>query len=459
MMNMEKTATPPPAKQIITPIPKAIQHLSLQQISSSKWAVALIVVLAYLYTSAFFDSQHLFFFPLAIGLISLVEWLRYRWGFAPREIAEQPSSNWENILIAILTLLQALAISIWGFHPQLEIAQYLLLHASFILYVASRNNRLIQGRLGILFWSDALYNTLYLPFKQFVLALEVLGTETSDKDTTDNKSLHKFKHLGMIILSLVIAILLIGFVVNQLEQVSQDFADLVHYSFSWFDHLGQVFFDAINQFFSIPRMIVSLPISLWLFGLIGGSLIESKKRHLTPDQFSQNIRPYQLFPSLTTYIIAGSLCIVYALFFAIGLGEITSIQTISAPDASNLAVSGFWQLVRVSLLNFTVLAGLYFITKPQVLFGKASRWVLTFLFSFAFLFALLAAWKLFGIYIHFYGPTPLRLLSGWFITVLLTWCLLVLVRLHQPIQAIRWGILYAFISFTILVFVYGFLLV
>nr|WP_237737758.1 hypothetical protein [Streptococcus thermophilus] len=59
----------------------------------------------------------------------------------------------------------------------------------------------------------------------------------------------------------------------------------------------------------------------------------------------------------------------------------------------------------------------------------------TLLFTFASLFALIAGWKFFGVYIALYGVTPRRLLSGWFVTVLFIWCVLTLIRLYKPIQA------------------------
>ena len=136
----------------------------------------------------------------------------------------------------------------------------------------------------------------------------------------------------------------------------------------------------------------------------------------------------------------------------------TAVNRISAQDASNVAVSGFWQLVQVSLLNFAVLGAFYLLSKQAPSIQKGTRLATTLLFIFASLLALLAAWKLFGIYIFLYGPTPLRLLSAWFVLVLLIWCMLTLIRLYKPIQAIRIGLLYALISFTFLCYLYPFLL-
>lgn len=456
-MTIANMANIEPAAPAFETPPGALKHLDPKQLKTGKWLVVTTFLLAYLYTSALLDQQHALFFPLAIGLIGTVEWLRKRWGRFSGEIAEQDKPSLEAKLLAGLTLLQALALSLWSFQPQLELSQFLALHASFILYVAARNQRLIQGRLGILFWSDGFYNTLYLPFKQFFLSFEVLSQPSKTAEEA-NAPTRDESHFGPILISLLIAFCLISFVISQLGQVSQAFASSMGQVFTWLGDLSNHIGHLLDNLFTSPRLLLALPISLWLFGLIGGSLIERQPRRLTYKHFRHRISRHQVFPRVTTYIIAGSLCLIYALFVAIGFSEVTTVQGISAPEASSMAVSGFWQLVRVSLLNFSVLAGLYLVTKPTVLFKKASRLVLTALFGFATLFALLAGWKLFGIYILLYGLTPLRLLSGWFVLVLLVWCLLVLVRLYQPIQAIRWGLLYAFSSFTALPFLYSFFL-
>lgn len=452
----------PITQPITTDIPqpvKVLDHLKPDQLITGKWTILATLILAYLYASIFFDNQPLLFLPLSLGLIGLVEWLHNRWGRFSGGITEQTSNFLEIKLFASLTLLQALALSLWGFLPQFEISQFLALHASFILYVAARNKRLIQGRLGILFWSDGIYNSLYLPFKYFFLSFIVLSTPT--RTTTDNSPTSARKTtntLTRLSLTLLVALILIVFVINQLGQVSQAFADSITLFLSWFGSTGDFLTQLLTGLLTSPRLLIAFPISLWLFGLIGGSLVERQPRQLTYETFLNRINRHQVFPSWTTYIIAGSLCFIYALFVIIGFGEVISAQNISAPDASTLAVTGFWQLVRVSLLNFSVLAGLYLVTKPATLFSKNSRLVLTALFGFATLFALLAGWKLFGIYIFLYGLTPLRLLSGWFVLVLLLWCVLILIRLHHTIQAIRIGIICAFGSFTTLAYLYAILL-
>ncbi len=130
---------------------------------------------------------------------------------------------------------------------------------------------------------------------------------------------------------------------------------------------------------------------------------------------------------------------------------IALVLTVFAASQLSQVLPAFGQLWQqffqtlTSLLDFTItFKGLLLLS--------------TLLFTFASLFALIAGWKLFGVYIALYGVTPRRLLSGWFVTVLFIWCVLTLIRLYKPIQATRLAVFYATISFTLVSLLGSFIL-
>ena len=441
--------------------------LNIKELKNFRISSLILYFLAYFYTVAVDGNKTIYFFPIAIGLISLTEWLVRKTPKSLPQIEKDASAGLESKLFLILSLTQALALSIWGFHPQLEIFQTLTLHISFSFYILSRTGWLNQGRLGIMVWYDSIQAFVILPFRNFFAGLQVfaLSDKASDATTEDSDSSKKALQSTMIASSLLIAGTLVFFVWSQLSQVSDRFAlffsdtaDALHLFFDLiFSNLDT---DAIAL-----RLFLALPIGLYLYSLIVSSLLNQKNIKVTYQSFQNKIQPLRMFPAFTAYIIIGSLCLTYALFFLVGLGELsellstgTSLQTISPQNASTVAVAGFWQLVRVSLLNFAVLAAFYLLAQKPLWDQKGTRLASTILFIFAFLLALLAGWKLFGIYIYLYGPTPLRLISAWFILVLLVWCILALIRFYKPIQAIRIGIFYALISFTLLCYLYPLLL-
>ena len=117
---------------------------------------------------------------------------------------------------------------------------------------------------------------------------------------------------------------------------------------------------------------------------------------------------------------------------------------LTAPEASAFAVDGFWELLRIQLLDIAVLAGAHFLAKrplPKVLAALFC--------GFGVAFALLAGAKL-AAYIRLFGFTPRRVAAGWFLTVLLVWGVLLLVRVFKPIPAARIGIAVLAVSFVVL---------
>ena len=301
----------------------------------------------------------------------------------------------ESGIFMVTSLLQGLQISLWGLHDNWGSAQILCLHASILLYLMARTGQSSQDRLGIMVWLDLIYTSCIFPLKYFFIGAWTLLYKTAPKQELSEEEKHVIKnHKWMILISIMIALVLTVFAASQLSQVLPAF--------------GQ----------------------LWR----------------------------QFFQTLATL-----LDFTYALFILTAtsqMGELLSLNQASIPahQASHIAVQGFWQLVRVSTLNLGILAGFYIFSKESFFTHKGLRFLSTLLFAFASLFALIAGWKLFGVYMALYGVTPRRLLSGWFVTVLFIWCVLTLIRLYKPIQATRLAVFYATISFTLVSLLGSFIL-
>lgn len=437
-----------------------------KQLRFFKISYPLLYLLTYFYSAVFINDQTLAFFPVTIGFVLLSEALIKKLDYPSLQI-KNLDSGLEARIFLIMTLAQALALSIWGLHRQLEFFQFLAIHISFAFYILSRTGWLSQGRLGILIWFDTIQAFCILPFKNFIAAILVFiqGNQSDTSDSSDDLFSKKLQQLVIIVSSFFVAGILVYFVWSQLRQVSDSFASFFSNTADFIENLLDSLFSSIDSSVILFQACLAVPVSLYLYGLIAGSLLGKKDTKLSYKKFQASICPLRVAPAFAAYIIIGSLCLTYALFFLTGLSELgqllsggTVTQAISPQNASTVAVAGFWQLVRVSILNFAVLGVFYLIAKIPLWDQKGTRLAATILFIFAGLLALLAGWKLFGIYIYLYGPTPLRLISAWFILVLLVWCLLTLIRFYKPIQAIRIGIFYALISFTLLCYLYPMLL-
>ncbi|BCP58921.1 DUF4173 domain-containing protein [Streptococcus suis] len=448
---------------LLTSPPKQTVHSLLTtlnnfQLTGYKIGVWLSYLLAYMYQTILTEDKTVYFFPLALSFVAYIEWMHY----CNNSLQPIAFRQTESFVFLFATLTQALALTFWGFEEtEFGLAQFLMVHISFVFYVLARNGWLTQGRLGILVWYDALTGFVFLPFRHFLLRLTTLFYQPVQTVKKWKKHrLNQLQTVGVLTISISLSFVLVGFVGGQLSQVSSTFSAVTHDFNQAFVNILQSL-NQVNISTIFWRWILSLPVGAWLFGLVAGSLLSTPRKRLNYAIFQAHLRPFRVFPPLAAYIIIGSLCLMYGLFFVVSISEIgnlLSLQTISPQEASLTAVSGFWQLVRVSLLNFVVLGGFYLVGEQPLWEATITRWMISCLFTFAGLFALLASWKLFAIYIFMYGPTPLRLLSGWFILVLLVWCGLALIRFFRPIQAIRYGLLYAFVSFTVTVYIYALVL-
>ena len=148
--------------------------LNIKELKNFRISSLILYFLAYFYTVAIDGNKTIYFFPIAIGLISLTEWLVRKMPTSLPQIEKDASTGLESKLFLILSLTQALALSIWGFHPQLEIFQALTLHISFSFYILSRTGCLNQGRLGIMVWYDSIQAFIILPFRNFSLVFKSL---------------------------------------------------------------------------------------------------------------------------------------------------------------------------------------------------------------------------------------------------------------------------------------------
>ena len=193
------------------------------------------------------------------------------------------------------------------------------------------------------------------------------------------------------------------------------------------------------------ELLLSLPVGAWLYGLVFGALRRTEPP-TTAVQCTAALEHARIVPRSTATVVVAALCGVYALFFAVQAGEwfAAAPLRLSAPDVAAFAVDGFWELQKILLLNFGVLAGVHFLGRAPL--PKALAAVFC---GFGLAFAALAAGKL-AVYVVLYGLTPRRVIAGWFLGVLAVWCVLALVRVFRAIPAAHIAILVLAVSFTVL---------
>ena len=381
---------------------------------------------------------------------------------------QKPPLFYESICLAALVLLQSLALLLYGPHDSLlAVVQVLFWHFTCIYYVCARAGILTSGRTGVFFLWDAVNGTIVVPFGHFFLRLICLfrrekKAEAASAATAEPKSIltvEKFRKAAVFCLTLVLVRIVCGLAWEELAGASDAFGQLgVKMSDFW---AGILSVEIVSGFMAeyFPYFVLSIPIGAYLFGLVVGGL--SDRRAMPQEQkLREGLGHFRILPAYSACLILGSLLAVYLLFFGVqtaeligaisGKGSTPLRELVSAMDACKYAVSGFWQLVRVILLNFVVLLGFTVFSKVPLWENKYTRILIDLIFVCAAAFAVLAGYKLFVLYFYLYGPTPRRILSGWMVVMQLFWCILTLIRFHRTFPAVKIGVYTGAISFTAL---------
>ena len=412
---------------------------------------------------------------------------------------EQPALFSESCCLAAMILLQSLALLLYGPHADdVAVAQVLFWHFTCIYYVCARTGILTARRTGVFFLLDAVNGVFIMPFRHFFLRLicllrrgkrvvagaeETAGTGTSTVRTEVNAEVsveeddgarpqtggkgsarslvtpERLKKAAVFCFTLFLAGTVCSIAWHELAGASEAFGRLGQ---GVAEFLARILsFRGLAEFLEeyLPYVVFSIPIGAYLFGLVGGGL--SDRNDATREKkIREGLVQYRILPAYSVYLILGSLLAVYLLFFAVQIAGLAGVllgaggrslrELVSVQEACRYAVGGFWQLVRVVLLNFAVLLGLMLLSKIRLFEEKRPMILIDLLFACAAAFAVLAGFKLFVLYFYQYGPTPRRILAGWMVVMQLLWCVLALIRFHRRFPAVKIGVYAGAVSFTIL---------
>ena len=420
-----------------------------------KTAGILSFIPAYLYVRMLLGDYREAWFPACVFAFTLlfvagVEGFAYALGLSYDILKKRRAGAADALILGISVLAQGAVLAFWV-EPLLEVTtpMFLMWHVSAVLYVVVRCDVLTEGRPGPWIVWDLVRGFFYYPFVNFLLRARSVYSrplQTQDPGQKAEQKKKTARTVRTVLGSAAAALILILIVWNELAEVSDSFAAIAPDLGSW---LRSLFGEDIREWLLIHLALIlplSIPVGAYLFGLTGGSLRETLRRTALPD-VQARLRKTRRLPELSAWIVLGLLIAVYALFFGVALSEFIAHGTrFTAHEASVFAVKGFWQLIRIILLNIALLAAFSLFGQP-LWEKKSTRVLVTLLFVCALAFAGLAAVKLYGVYIGMFGLTARRLISGWALSVLIVLCGLLLVRFFRKIPAVRIALLYAMISY------------
>ena len=292
----------------------------------------------------------------------------------------------------------------------------LFIHIFFVWWVLARSGKLAEGKSGHLLPLDAVNGFFVIPFGNFFLRLRSLifaGKALLPKPEAGKKK----RPWGWIAGAAVLCLLLFVGAVNLLMEADAGFGALLEGAAEWFrfDWDGIVW----------VRLLCSLPVGAWLFGLMGGSRRMSGERLARQrGSISEALEKLKKVPAGFWTAVIAVFSALYLVFFVVQARYLFGAFTRTLPEGfivSEYARQGFFELCKVMAVNFALLWLTTRMVSRETAEQRSFLIACIVLLAESMVFAVIALSKL-GLYISCFGFTPLRLQSTWLVCVLLAGC-------------------------------------
>ena len=390
---------------------------------------------AYIYTLAMGGPRG----PLWFGLF-VVAFVALGEGINRGKPRPAESWVWLGCLLMISLCIVTGRGRVWGFE-----LSALLAHPLAVWWLLSRSGALLEGESGHLLPLDAVNGFIRIPFGNFFLRLHCLGQGLRDWRRGRESGRGRF---WAALLAVAAALALLNWAAASLARADTLFGALAENLLKFFR------FDPSEGLVTFAvRLLISLPIGAWLFGLMAGSArMEQEKLRSRAAAVNGFLPRLRLVPGRVWTVCMAAFGLLYLLFFAVQFRYLFGAFTRTLPEGfivSQYAREGFFELCRVMGINLTLL---YLVsrsgTKP-IREDKAQQICCTVLLAAGMLFAVVALSKL-GLYISCFGFTPRRLQSCWLVLVLFAGSIACLTSLWSGRKSFKAWLMFSAVSLALL---------
>ena len=191
-------------------------------------------------------------------------------------------------------------------------------------------------------------------------------------------------------------------------------------------------FSREDLFIQLARLLFTLPVAMYFFGLYASSVLRSAERDGAAEKARERAERRHFVPIVTAAAAVIPLLLVYIIFFVSQWAYYTSAFTGVLPahlSYAEYAREGFFQLCAVSCINFIVVICLSCYVKRE---GEGVRRTLCVILSVFTLVLIATAVSKLLLYIHRYGLTPDRVYAAWFMLLLAILFMIVLLSQFIP---------------------------
>lgn len=390
-------------------------------------------------------SFNLRFFIFALAFIGITEITATKF--------DKPRSR-ESIfwLITLFLLVFLWCLKTFDSEGALSAFTLLFMHCNAAYYVLIRMGLAAERKTGPMVFFDFLSAFIITPFSNFGLRVVVFANAIKNRSIKPDR-----KRRLPVIITIAITLILVSIASSLLSNVDKGFAGLTRGLLNLLPDFNAMFINFRMSDFII-RLVISIPIGAYLMGLIGGAAI-TKEPEFKKDNIVSSLSAYRHIPKFAVITVLASLSTIYIIFFILQIKTIIPVigsSVFTAPEASRLAVKGFYELIKILFLNFSVL-GVFFFFAPESFVETKDKWVRFFATVFAatgICFAILDFFKLY-LYLSGFGFTSARLTACWFLSVMLISAIVMLVRLYKKFDGIRYMAIVFIVSFILFAFSEG----
>lgn len=369
-------------------------------------AALLSYLAAYIYVAAPFGGElELWLLVFTAFYFALVEYLCA----SRRRVWE--SWVWLGCMLSAVCSYVFSPCEVWG-----KSATFIFANIFAVWWTMSRAGVLLDGESGHFLPFDALNGFVLLPFGNFFLRVRTWWHFAS-RPRREGKKLNTSALVGSII-AVLLALLLLLSALEHLSGADAGFGTLV-------GNITGFFTNNVNLVDFFFKLLVSLPVGAYIFGLISGSMRLSPQRITERRGFLESLLgQLRIVPARVWSMCLAVFITVYAVFFVMQGGYIFGAFSRTLPEGMTVAQyarQGFFELCRVMALNFVLLWLVTRMSAQPVRERRLSLALCLALLAESILFAVVALSKL-ALYIDCFGFTPLRLESTWLASVLLAGC-------------------------------------
>ena len=420
----------------------ALKTPSFSSTGAERFCSLLSYLLAYAYTGIYYFEGVRSSFCLALTAILLTVITEILHREVPRE-----RESWVWLSCFCVTVMSAVLEreNVWNRGEVI-----LFIHIFAVWWVISRAGILLEGRSGHLLPLDAVNGFITVPFGHFFLRIRTVidGIAAALSGRPRKQRRVNF----WIVAALIVSVILFFKAAELLLSADSGFEA----RFEVLSESIRRFLDSFSDFIdeTIPeRLLFSLPVGCWLFGLMAGSRRHPasalERERLTVSDMLQKLRRV---PAKIWAAVISLFSLMYLAFFVLQSSYLFGAFTGTLPEGfivSQYAREGFFELCKVISVNFTLL---WFVTRMTSDETRRSPLFLIpciVLLAESILFAVIAFSKLF-LYIRCFGFTPLRLQSTWLVCLCMAGCVLWIYNLLMGQRAFRKWMFFGAVTLSIL---------